>query len=188
MKHLIFLLALLLCLAHGSAQYYEEKILLSAGVNMISNPNADNIRPAIGEVDFKSPFFAALEFKPHRLFGLEGVLLSNKIKVDEPVGGGGYRSYDYRYFAADLNAKLYFEDLLTRRYQNDWDLFLVGGGGIYRMAGDNHPTINIGGGGQFWLSKHFGLGLKALGKIGLGTGFEQLNNYYQVNLGLMYRI
>jgi|SRR5690606_14031499 len=188
MKHLIFLSALLLCLAHGSAQYYEEKILLSAGVNMISNPNADNIRPAIGEVDFKSPFFAALEFKPHRLFGLEGVLLSNKIKVDEPVGSGSYRSYDYRYFAADLNAKLYFEDLLTRRYQNDWDLFLVGGGGIYRMAGDNHPTINIGGGGQFWLSKHFGLGLKALGKIGLGTGFEQLNNYYQVNLGLMYRI
>ena len=176
-----------MCLYHVSAQYYEERILWSAGVNVINNPNADNTRFSLGEVEFKTPFFVGLEFKPSRLFGLEGVALSNKIRVYE-FANGSYREYDYRYLAADLNAKLYFEDLFTRRYQNSWDLFLVGGAGIYRMVGNNHLTLNFGGGGQFWLSKNLGLGIKALGKVGIGSGFEQLNNYYQLNLGLMYRI
>src|SRR5690606_18760390 len=136
MKKLIALSAFILCLTYGSAQVYEEKFLLSAGTNIISNSNSDGNRFTIKDVDFEMPFFVGIEHKLSRWFGVEAIALSNKIKGYGEVNGTP-REYRYRYLAGDVNLKLYFEDLLTRRYQNNWDMFLVGGGGGYRMLGDN---------------------------------------------------
>ncbi len=186
MKKSISLLILLLYLSNVEAQS-EEKYIISAGTNFISNVNDEGNRFAIKDLDFNNPFFFGVERKLSRMLSVEGIILTNRVSGSEDVNGIS-QSRDFGYFGIDLNGKFYFEDLFTKRYQNKWDIYLNGGAGLYNLNDITAYTLNFGGGLQFWLDNSFGIGVKGMGKFGLEPINEMVNNYYQFNLGLLFRI
>lgn len=186
MKKSILRLVLFLFISNVAAQS-EEKYIISAGTNFISNVNAERNQLAIKNLEFNNPFFFGVERKISRMLSVEAIILTNRVTGVENVNGIS-RSKDYGYFGIDLNGKFYFEDLFTKRYQNRWDIYLDGGAGLYNLNNFTAYTLNFGGGLQFWFDNSFGIGVKAMGKFGLEPINEMVNNYYQFNLGLLFRI
>lgn len=92
--------------------------------------------------------------------------------------------------SVDLNAKYSFYNLYAPNAR--WiDPYLIAGVGFtYRTGtGDPYvPTVNIGGGLNFWFVNWMGIRLSSTAKFGVFPGFwDTPNNYLQYNAGIVFR-
>jgi hypothetical protein len=95
------------------------------------------------------------------------------------------------FFNFDASAKYSFSQLYAPRAQ--WlDPFLTAGiGYTYRQEGaaTHAPTVNIGGGVNFWLYKGIGIRLQSSAKLGVYPGFwDTPENYLQHTAGLVFKV
>jgi len=107
----------------------------------------------------------------------------NKL-VNDTTGISGFN------FSFDLNAKYSFYNLYAPRAR--WiDPYLIAGIGFtYRNGtGDPYvPTVNLGGGVNFWFINWMGIRLSSTAKFGVYPDiWETDNNYFQFNAGLVFR-
>lgn len=92
--------------------------------------------------------------------------------------------------SVDLNAKYSFYNLYAPSAR--WiDPYLVAGVGYTYRTGtaDTHvPTVNLGGGVNFWFANWMGIRLSSTAKFGVFPGFwDTPNNYLQYNAGIVFR-
>ena len=95
------------------------------------------------------------------------------------------------FFNFDASAKYSFSQLYAPRAQ--WlDPFLTAGiGYTYRQEGaaTHAPTVNLGGGVNFWLYKGIGIRLQSSAKLGVYPGFwDTPENYLQHTAGLVFKV
>ena len=95
------------------------------------------------------------------------------------------------FFNFDVNAKYSFSQLYAPRAR--WiDPFLTAGiGYTYRQEGaaTHAPTVNVGGGVNFWVYKGIGIRLQSAAKLGVYPGFwETPENYLQHSAGLVLKV
>jgi hypothetical protein len=70
---------------------------------------------------------------------------------------------------------------------------LIGVGGTVHPAGDTlskafYPTVNVGGGVNFWFNNAIGIQVQSVGKIGLTSDFFGKSDYFQHSIGLVVRL
>lgn len=99
-------------------------------------------------------------------------------------------NFEGTFFNFDANAKFSFSRLYAPRAQ--WfDPYLIAGiGYTYRAEGAaNHaPTVNIGGGINFWVYKGIGIRLNSSAKLGVYPGFWKTpENYLHHSAGLVFK-
>lgn len=94
------------------------------------------------------------------------------------------------FFSFDANAKYSFYQLYAPRLR--WiDPYLTAGlGYTFRQQGaaQHAPTVNLGGGVNFWIVNNVGIRLSSQAKFGVYPGFwETPENYLQHSAGLVFR-
>lgn len=99
-------------------------------------------------------------------------------------------NYEGTFFNFDVNGKYSFSNLYAPSAR--WiDPYLVAGVGYtYRQEGaaTHAPTVNIGGGVNFWVYKGLGIRLNSSAKLGVYPGFwETPENYLHHSAGLVLR-
>lgn len=90
----------------------------------------------------------------------------------------------------DVHGKWSFYNLYAPRARWIEPYFTFGVGYTYREGtADPHvPTVNLGGGLNFWVINRLGIQLASNAKIGVYPGFwETDNNYLQHTIGIVYR-
>jgi len=92
--------------------------------------------------------------------------------------------------SADLHAKYSFYNLYAPNARWIDPYVMLGGGITYRTGtGDTFaPTVNLGGGVNFWFVNWMGIRLSAVAKFAVAPTFwDTPNNYLQYNAGIVFR-
>lgn len=116
--------------------------------------------------------------------GLNYMQYSTSRKLHDTTGIGGFN------FSFDANGKFSFYNLYAPRARWIDPYVTFGVGYTYRdQYVDPHvPSVNLGGGVNFWIIKQLGIRLSAQSKIGVYPSFwNNHNNYLQYNAGIVFR-
>ena len=95
-------------------------------------------------------------------------------------------------FSFDVSAVYRFYQLYAPRHRWIDPYFIMGVGYTYRDSTSTMhvPSVNLGGGLNFWFHKQVGLQLASRAKLGVWPGFWDESsdaNYFQHTLGIVYR-
>jgi len=119
----------------------------------------------------------------------EGGVAFTRFKGVKPVNGQiGVKGFG---LSADVNLKYSFNGLLGKGMLDPY--LLMGVGGTVHPAGDTlskafYPTLNVGGGINFWFNNAIGIQVQSVGKIGLTSDFFGKSDYFQHSIGLVVRL
>lgn len=92
--------------------------------------------------------------------------------------------------SADFHGKYSFYNNYAPRARWIDPYFIAGVGFTYRTgtADPYVPTVNLGGGVNFWIVKQFGIRIASTAKFAVYPGFwDTKSNYFQHNAGLVFR-
>ena len=67
------------------------------------------------------------------------------------------------------------------------DLYVGIGSGQHFVEDNTALTLNLSAGINYWISNHIGLTLNAFAKTAVTDPVPEVNNFYQYNLGLVYK-
>ena len=93
--------------------------------------------------------------------------------------------------SADANLKYSFYSLLGKGMIDPY--LIMGVGATVHPASDTlsksfYPTLNVGGGINFWFNNAIGIQLQSVGKIGITSDFFGKSDYMQHSIGLVVRL
>lgn len=148
---------------------------ISLGLNTIDNGNS-KLPFNTGDWSFKTPFFIRFERSLKSNFAVTLSFSTNRLKVD---------SGEKFYFNVDFSGLYYFDDYIFNN--KNIETYAGLGFGRYYLENNGNNTFNISLGGRYWFSKSFAVSLQGIGKVGLQSVNENVLNYYEYNLGIVWR-
>ena len=94
-------------------------------------------------------------------------------------------------FSGDVNLKYSFYSLVGKGMIDPY--IIMGVGGTSHPASDTlsqsfYPTLNVGGGINFWFNNAIGIQVQSVGKIGVTSDFFGKSDYLQHSIGLVVRL
>ena len=143
------------------------------GVNALDDGGSDL---PLTSATFKTPFFFTAERRFKSKLSLALTLSTNRLKLV---------SVEKEYFSIDAVGQFYFNDYLFN--SKKIEMYAGLGLGRFFLENNGNNTLNITGGGRYWFSNQYGLSLQGFGKVGLAPLNTAVRNYYQYNLGLVWR-
>ena len=161
----------------NETEVFNKYFSLTFGLNAIDNSNGNVLPFDNNQLNFSTPFFLTAEQKIHKNWSLALTLSTNQLKLGNPA----VKEF---YFSADMFANLFVDDLIFRN--ENIDLYVGLGSGIYTVQGDAAASFNFNGGFRYWVSDKVAINLQAIGKIN-NDGIAQVGNHYQFNLGVAYK-
>lgn len=190
----IFTLICLFVITLTSAQKKTKVVLetpwiIGAGLNIVDNDgfqfekafNTDNW-------NFKNPIMLSGEYRIKTYLAANLTLSLNSLEANN-LQNGFMLPTNYTLFAADANAKLYFDQFYLPTYKlNRLETYILTGVGFTSVRNFNTGTFNAGLGFQIWISndRDIGIRLQTVGKWGF-TDWIYLKNYMQHSAELIYR-
>lgn len=117
-------------------------------------------------------------------FGLSYASYSDSKRINDTTGLSGMN------FAFDVNGKFSLYNIYAPRHRWFEPYFTFGVGYTYRdITVDPHvPTVNLGGGINFWIVKRIGIQIASQAKFACyPTVWETHGNYLQHSIGIVYR-
>ena len=152
-----------------------KKIKLSFGTNIIDNSNGNQMFWRATHYEFKSPVFISIEYD---ISSAIAIALTNSINIFEIDGD------DLHFFGVDFEVKYFFP--IYPEITNVDFYFGIGSG--QHFVGDNNAlTFNLSAGINYWTSNHIGLTFNAFAKAAITDPVPEVRNFYQYNLGLIYK-
>ena len=178
--------------SEGSINETNRVLILKFGINLVDSTGDKspfNIFSDFDEMAFSNNFNIELEYRFSRLVSLAGAVSTNKWKANKGNIDGIMITKDHKYLAFDLDLKYYYGEALGWFDQYDWlELYLHGGVGIAKQAGNSGASLNFGPGANLWFSNKFGLNINGAGKWLLNHGDNLYNsNHFQYSVALMYK-
>jgi len=179
-------------LPEDSVNAINRALILKFGLNLVDSTGDKspfNIFSDFDEMAFSNNFNIELEYRFSKLVSFAGILNTNKWKANKGNIDGIMITEDYNYLSIDLDLKYYYGEALGWSDQNDWlELYLHGGVGIAKQAGNSGASLNFGPGANFWFSNKLGLNINGTGKWLLNHGDNLYSsNHFQYSVALMYR-
>lgn len=160
------------------APYYEspaQSFAITVGVNVIDN--GGNSLPFNAEaMSFKTPFFISAEHRFKSNLSAALTVSTNRLTI------GAEEKF---YASIDATGQFYFDEYLFNTEKID--LYAGVGFGRFFLENNGNNTINVTGGGRYWISDHYGLSLQGFGKVGLSPVNDAVKNHFQYNFGLVWR-
>jgi len=163
---------------YGMTQEEElGRIKVFLGFNAVDNSNSTTQGPwGVENLDVRSPLVLGLEyqFKPKWGLGLNASF--NKLE-----------SYGVKssFFSLDAGVNYYW--LSSFKSKKKWDLYTRGGLTYYNVFDDSGSAFNLGLGFNYWFTRQLGVQLSGTGNLHLGDEVAGLVNYYQYNVGVIWR-
>jgi len=159
----------------STSQTLPSKWFVGLGVNTLDNGeskapfNTKNFA-------FQTPFFITLERSLKSNFSISLSAATNYLTV---------KNSDRFYFGLDLSGRYYFDDYLF----DNKNIETYGGLGFGRfyLQNNGNNTINLSLGGRYWFAKSFAVSFQGIGKKAVGPVNRDVLNYYEYNLGLVWR-
>ncbi|TRX15884.1 hypothetical protein [Flavobacterium franklandianum] len=147
---------------------------IALGINAIDN--GESPLPFDAVYSFKTPFFITAErrFKSKLSIGL--TISTNQLVI---------RSVEKGYVSIDAVGQFYFNEYLFN--SKKIEMYAGLGLGRFFLENNGNNTLNITGGGRYWISNHYGVSFQGFGKVGLSPLYPSVYNHYQYNLGLVWR-
>ncbi len=178
--------------SNNSINDVHRTLILKLGINLVDNSGDRNPFSALSDFDqmaFSDNYNIELEYRFSKWFSLAAALSNNKWKANKGNIDGIIVNKDQKYLAIDLALKLYYDEAFGWFDRNDWvELYLHGGVGSVKQAGNHETTLNFGSGVNFWISEQFGINFNGTAKIGFNQGNDLYNpNHIQYSASLMYR-
>lgn len=178
----ILLLALIVCLSSSAmGQTKDQKWVVGLSGSFV-NFGDDGVNNAIQErFNFQVPKLNVTRYL-WKGFSIDaGVTLSVLDELD-----GFYRN-SFNYFSVDYGLKYDF----NLSEENLVPYFYIGGsiiGGPSTITGAvATPTLNLGFGGTYWITHHWGLNVQGLYKYSQ-PDYESMRSHSQVSVGLVYSL
>lgn len=181
MKRTLLLAAIICFCAIGNAQTKEQKWVVGLSGSFV-NFGDNGASSALGErFNFQVPKLNVTRYIWEG-FSLEaGVTLSG---IDEL---GGFYKNSFNYFSIDYGFRYDF----NLSEENLVPYFYMGGsiiGAPSSIPGSNAtPTLNIGFGGTYWVTHHWGINLQGTYKYSQ-PDFESMRSHTQLSAGLVYSL
>lgn len=159
----------------GTNSTESPNYFISLGLNTIDNGNSE-LPFNTGDWSFKTPFFVRFERSLKSNFSASLSFSTNILKV---------KSGDKFYFGMDLSGLYYFDDYIFNN--KNIETYAGLGLGRFYLENNGNSTFNASLGGRYWFSKSFAVSLQGIGKAAIGTINREVQNYYEYNLGIVWR-
>lgn len=186
-SQLLFLI-LVLCNLQGLWAQDPSYIKFGGGLNIIDNSNGFNIFWDVDKFEVKKPFFVELEgrFSEDISFSLMGT--SNVFELKRlNLEGNGYIYPLFDFFAISVAGKYFFDKYLFYNEESGIDLYGGIGAGYHYVAEGGALTFNVTFGVNYWFSQFIGVSLQAIANKGFAKEVLYVGDFYQYNIGLIYR-
>ena len=157
------ILFLLLCCVKGFSQDTSsfDEWSFKIGVNVVDNRGTTDLfggltqtgQSAFGDL----PLTLGIEKRLSRVFGIEAVASINSWKASEGILDGVRIAQSEGYYALDINAKLYLNQLLNFGDNLSWlNMYATSGFGHFTIN-KGTLTFNYGAGASVWLTEKVAL-------------------------------
>jgi len=160
----------------------------SGGLNVIDNSNGFNIFWDVDQFEFSNPFFVELEGRFSEDMSFSIMATSNVFELKRLNNDGdGYIYPLFDFFAVNLTGKYYFDKYLFYNEDTNLDLYGGLGAGYHYVAEGGAVTFNVTFGANYWISQFFGVSVQAIANKGFRNEVKYVGDFYQYNIGLIYR-
>lgn len=156
------------------AQTSKGAFKVGLGVNIIDNSNGSAAPWEIDSAEFKAPFYLEADYGLSNAFSLGILGSTNTLSIN---------NQDEALYSLDMGLKYYLNWLSIK----NTDVYAGLGTGFYHVADDTASTFNMNLGLTYWVSDNWGFNLSGLGKKSFDSGVAGVENYYQYNIGLVWR-
>lgn len=194
MKKLTIFIVLLCCIK-GYSQDVDRSLNkwnFKIGVNLVDNRGISELFGGLTTVEAnafgKLPITASIERRMNNLFGIEAVASINSWSANTGVLDGIQLSNPEGYYALDVNAKLYLNELLNFSSDLSWlDIYAHAGLGRFTINQGTF-TFNYGGGASIWLSDLIGLDFNTTIKSAFNESELYETGHFVYSAGLIFRL
>ena len=163
--------------ASQSVRKQVSNTTITLGLNLISDDCNVKYVPFIGgNINFKTPFFITAEHRFKSDFSTSLSLTTNQLEA---------KTSDKFYKSVDVNEQYYFNRYLFNSEKIETYIGLGIGRYFFENKGNN--TFNGSVAARYWFSNHYGVSTQLIGKFALPPLNLDLNNLYQLNIGLVWR-
>ena len=193
MKKLATLILFLCCLKGFSqdASSFDEWSF-KTGINIVDNRGTSDLFGGLSQTGQSAfgdlPISLGVEKRLSRLFGIEAIASINSWEASEGVIDGIRIPQTEGYYALDLNAKLYLNQLLNFGEDLDWlKMYATSGVGRFTINKGTF-TFNYGGGASVWLSEKVALDFNTTIKNTFGDSEVYETSHFVYSAGLIFRL
>ena len=172
----LVLFALISMFAYHVSAQENGQFKIALGLNLIDNSNDQNGPWAVEKLSFKTPFFIGADYQVNNKWSFGVNTSFNKLKV---------LGVESSFFSMNADANYYFVSNASRTFI---DFYGILGGGFYNAFDNTAVTINPGLGFNYWFSSNLGVNVTAKGNFAVNKDVPEVRNYYQYNLGLIWRL
>ena len=161
------------------------------GFNMVDNRGSDKLFSGLSYPDENAfsrlPLSAAIERRMSKWIGLEAMASVNSWDAQTGVIDGQNLTSKEGYYALDLSAKIYLDEVFKFTSEIEWlDFYALGGVGYFTINNGSFTT-NYGMGSSIWFSKRVGLDFNVFLKNAPNSNqFE--TNHFLYSMGLVVKL
>lgn len=153
----------------------SSKYFIGFGLNTIDNGES-KLPFNTKDFAFKIPFFLSLERKIKSNYSVALTFATNSLKM---------KSTEKFYFGMDVSGRYYFDEYLFKN--ENIETYAGLGLGQYYLEDNGNTTFNLSLGGRYWFAKNFAVSLQGIGKAAFKPVNSDVRNYYEYNLGIVWR-
>ncbi|WP_378188269.1 hypothetical protein ACE939_07370 [Aquimarina sp. W85] len=187
----VYLLLIVLCTQSSLYSQYRKRNnpwILGVGINLIDDSGTGlSGKFKISEnYNYSAPISMSLEKRYHNDYGISVMLSHNRFLEGKRVNMQLLED-PISFYAIDTNFKYYITNnwLYTERAM--YEGYLTTGAGVSIYNQERATLINAGLGVNIYLSERIRLNLQGLAKLYPGSKNRLASNYYQYNIGLIFR-
>jgi len=193
MKKLTLLILLLFCLkgfSQDGPSYDEWSFKM--GLNVVDNRGSGELFGGLSQTSQSAfgdlPLTLGVEKRLSRLFGLEAIASINSWKASEGILDGTRIPNSEGYYALDLNAKLYLNELFNFNEDMSWlNLYATSGFGRFTINSGTF-TFNYGGGALVWISDKLAFDFNTTIKNTFSDSEIYETGHFVYSAGLIFRL
>lgn len=188
----VYLLLIIICI-HGISysQYHkrDNPWVLGAGINIIddSGTGLSGKFNFTENYNYSAPISVSLEKRYHDDYGIALMFSHNRFLEGKRVNAL-ILDEEISFYAIDANFKYYISNNWQYAYRAMYEGYLTTGGGISVYEGERATIVNAGLGINIYLSERIRLNLQGLAKFYPGSQNLLASNYFQYNIGLIFRL
>lgn len=184
-------LILLLCCIKGFSQDAEkyDNWSFKIGINIVDNRGTDDLFGGLSQTDQSAfgdlPLTLGIEKRLSKLFGIEAIASVNSWDASTGLIDGVSLSGAEGYYALDVNAKLYLNQLFNFSKDLSWlDWYVHSGLGRFTIN-EGTFTFNYGGGASVWISEKFALDFNTTIKSAFSETEVYETGHFVYSMGLI---
>jgi len=198
MKKIVTCLLILCSLKSFSQDYKKDSLVehnkwsFKIGANVVDNRGGGQLFGGLSRTDQSAfgdiPLTLAIEKRISRLFGIEAIASLNSWDASTGVIDGLKLPNNEGYYAFDVNAKLYLNELFNFSPEFSW-LNIYANAGLGRFTINKGTfTANYGGGATIWVSDRLGLDFNTTIKNSFNDAELYETGHFLYTFGLVVKL